>query len=168
MTFYHPNVTRETKSARKQFFLKLNLFKPLAILLLDRMLRLKSYMKHADNINFRQVQSSNPLSWVHWQYCTLSSQSFTKMYEFPSRRDRKHAIEEGCIICQEESAVPALSVLNKNVPWCKDKQLNFVGDISLICFLPTKSWHDVVFIFLRLRRQHSNRRRSKQRRVTWV
>ena len=42
------------------FFLKLNLFKPLAISLLDRMLRLKSYMKHAGNINFRQVQSSNP------------------------------------------------------------------------------------------------------------
>ena len=39
---------------------QLNLFKPLSILLLDRMLRLKSYMKHADNINFRQVQSSNP------------------------------------------------------------------------------------------------------------
>ena len=27
--------------------------------LLEKMLSLKSYMKHADNINFRQVQSSN-------------------------------------------------------------------------------------------------------------
>ena len=153
------------KICRKTIFFYLNLME---ILLYDKMLSFKLYMKHADNINFRQVQSSNPLSWVHWQYCTLLWQSFTKMYEFFSRRDWKHAIGEGCIICWEESAVPALSVLNKNVPWCKDKQLNFVGDISLICFLPTKSWHDVVFIFLRLRRQHSNRRRSKQRRVTWV
>ena len=32
---------------------------------------------------------------------------------------------------------------------------NFVRDISLICSLPSKSWHDVVFIFLRLRREDS-------------
>ena len=86
------------------FVLKLNIFKPLAISLLEKMLSLKSYMKHADNINFRQVQSSNPMSWVHWQYCTLSSQSFTKIYEFSSRRDWKHRRK-------------------LHHPWCKDKQL---------------------------------------------
>ena len=100
------------------FVLKLNIFKPLAISLLEKMLSLKSYMKHVDNINFRQVQSSDPMSWVHWQYCTLSSQ--------PSRLETS------------EEVASSLDV----------KINNFVRDISLICFLLTKSWHDVVFIFL--------------------
>ena len=77
-------------------------------------------------------------------------------HRYPSKYTSFPAVETGNMLSEEVAS--SLDV----------KMNNFVRDISLICFLPTKSWHDVVFIFLRLRRQHSNWRRSKQRRVTWV
>ena len=43
---------------------------------------------------------------------------------------------------------------------------NSTREISLTCWWPTKSLQYLVHIFLRLRREDSNRQRSKQRRVT--